>query len=244
MVSTERWERAQKYESGYWQGIAQEVESGSLQKIGFYEWRAGEVMKRFDRSAARSVLTDEARILEVGSGPIGIAGFLPGLEKVAVDPLNSSYEQNPGLVALRRPDVQYLGASGENMPLPDARFDIVIIENCIDHVLDVHGVMSEVKRVLKSGGILYLTVNARSRPGYWMHRLLARLSLDPGHPHTFTEKRLEHLLKKHGFELMDFECGSWWNAWRSDLTSRSWKGRAKGVLIVSEYVLSAVCRRS
>ena len=243
MVSTERWKRAQEYEQGFWKGVAQEVESGSLQKIGFYEWRASEVMKRLEESGAGSVLTDKARILEIGSGPIGIAGFFPGTEKVAVDPLNSSYESNPKLVELRKPDVQYLDASGENMPLPDAQFDLVIIENCIDHVHDVHAVMSEVGRVLKSGGILYLTVNARSRPGYWMHRMLARLSLDPGHPHTFTEKRLERLLEQHGFDPLDFESGSWWKAWRSDLTSRSWKGRAKGVLIVSEYVLSVVYRR-
>jgi hypothetical protein len=97
--------------------------------------------------------------------------------------------------------------------------------------------------VLKSGGFLYLTVNARSRPGYWMHRILARLALDPGHPHTFTERRLKRLLQSHGFNLVDFQTGSWWKAWRHDLFAAGWKGKAKGLLAVSEYVLSAVSRK-
>ena len=240
MTSTERWDRAQQYEQSFWQSIAEEIARDSVGRIDFYQWRAGELKKRLSRLGLDSVLDGSRRILELGSGPIGVIGYLPGRDRVAVDPLNRFYSTSEHLTRLRNPEVTYLDSQGEDIPLETGAYQLVIMENCIDHTQDPDQVMSEIVRLLEPGGTLYMTVNARSRLGYWVHRGLARLELDPGHPHTFTAKRFEDFVRRHGFDMREFEVGSWWAAWKGDLRGESLRAKAKGILCVSEHLLSCV----
>lgn len=245
MATKQRWKKAQEYEQGFWERAAQRAAEGSYDQLDFYEWRAGEIQKRLaSLGQGQEMLFDGSRrFVELGSGPIGVLGFLPAQERAAVDPLNHFYGSNDHLTELRNADVRYIEASGEAVPLESGRYDLVIMENCIDHVKDPAAVMAEIWRLLVPEGFLYLTVNGRSRPGYYVHRLLARLALDPGHPHTFTEGRFQHMLKVHGFDILDYDAGSWASAWRDDLISSGLKRKAKGLLCVSEHLLSAVARK-
>jgi SAM-dependent methyltransferase len=244
MTTTKRWARAQQYEQGFWQSIAEEIAQDSVERIDFYRWRAGELEKRLRRLGLDNLLDGSSRILELGSGPIGVIGYLPGRDRVAVDPLNRFYATSEHLTRLRNPEVRYLDSPGEEIPLTTGGYQLVVMENCIDHTQDPEQVMSEIVRLLVPGGTLYMTVNARSRLGYWVHRLLARLELDPGHPHTFTAKRFENFVSRHGFEIREFEVGSWWAAWKGDLWGKSLRAKAKGVLLVSEHLLSCVATKS
>jgi len=243
MTSTERWARAQEYEQGFWQSIAEEIARDSVERIDFYRWRAGELEKRLRNLRLEGLLDGSSRILELGSGPIGVIGYLPGRDRVAVDPLNRFYSTSEHLTKLRNPDVTYLDSPGEDIPLETGTYQLVIMENCIDHTRDPESVMSEIVRLLEPGGVLYMTVNARSRLGYWVHRLLARLELDPGHPHTYTARRFEGFVRRHGFEIKEFDVGSWWAAWKADLLSGTLRARAKGILFVSEHLVSCVARK-
>lgn len=243
MTTRERWKRAQEYEAGFWESVARDVAQKSEGRINFYEWRAGELRRRLEHLGLQSLVDGTARIAELGSGPVGIVGFLPAEERVAVDPLDPFYSANEHLAKHRPSGVTYMAGSGEDLPLESGRYDLVIMENCIDHTREPGLVMKEIRRLLTADGILYLTVNGRSRPGYWMHRLLARLELDPGHPHTFTEGRFRRFLDRHGFELLEFEAGSWWESWKHDLSSPTLRHKAKGLLLVSEHLLSAVARK-
>jgi SAM-dependent methyltransferase len=243
VISPDRWRRAQAYEQGYWAAVAERVAAGSYDQIGFYEWRAGQLLERLEAAGAQRLVAGEGRVVEIGSGPVGVVGFLPAVVKVAVDPLNGFYATNPKLTELRKPDVHYIEAPGERVPLDSGAYDLVIIENCIDHVHDVHGVMREIRRLLAEDGILYITVNGRSRIGYWIHRLLAWLALDPGHPHTFTAPRFRALLDSYGFEVLQFDEASWQEAWIQDLRSTQTRARLKALLFVSENLLTAVARK-
>lgn len=243
MTSSQRWEKAQEYEQSFWRSIAEEVAQDSLGRIDFYPWRAGELRKRFEALGLTSLMDGSSRIVELGSGPIGVIGYLPGTTRIALDPLNRFYSANAHLCRLRNPEVRYLNAAGEDIPLGSEEWDLVIMENCIDHTQDPVQVMSEIRRLLKPGGTLYLTVNGRSRPGYWVHRLLARLELDPGHPHTFTKSRLQNFIRTNGFDIAWFDQGSWWSAWKQDLLAKSMRARAKGLLCVSEHLLSCVATK-
>lgn len=238
-----RWEKAQEYEESFWRSIAEEVAEGSLRRIGFYEWRANEFRKLLGRIGQAELMDGEHRIMEIGSGPVGIIGYLPGRDLVAVDPLNRFYSTDPNLRALRSPAVKYLNAPGEDVPVEDESYDLVVMENCIDHTVDPAAVLDEIRRILLPGGTLYLTVNGRSRLGYWVHRALARLNLDPGHPHTFSEGRFTSFLEAGGFEIAYYDATGWWEAWWNDLTARSLKAKAKGILCVSEHLLSAVAHK-
>jgi SAM-dependent methyltransferase len=241
MATRERWLRAQEYERGYWESMAEEIAADPGDQLGFYQWRAGQLSGRLKRLELDRALDGRRAILELGSGPVGVVGSLRG--RVAVDPLNDAYARPPNLVALRDPAVDYLANAAENLPLDSASFDLVIMENCIDHVQDMDAVMSEIRRVLVPGGVLYLTVNSRSAVGYWVHRALARVSLDPGHPHTFTSGRFRRLIERHGFDIREFEEASRFQAWLEHLRSPAIRHRIKALLGVAEHLLSAVATK-
>ena len=243
MISGSRWRKAQEYEQGFWEGVAERAAAGSYDQISFYDWRAKDLLARLHRVGLSHVVNERSRILELGSGPVGVVGFLSGQEKVAVDPLNTYYSSDQRLTELRSPDVSYIAAGGENVPLETGQYDLVIMENCIDHTKDPDAIMREIRRLLRDDGILYLTVNGRSRPGYFMHRLLAKLALDPGHPHTYTSARFQDMIRSFGFDILELQAASWKEAWIEDLRSNTARGRLKGLLFVSEHLLSVVATK-
>ena len=243
MISKSRWLKAQVYEESFWSGVADDISRDYLGRIDFYEWRANQFRNRMARLGFGHLIEEESRLLEIGSGPVGIIGHLPGSKRVSVDPLNRYYSCNTNLTRFRPEGVHYSDASGEELPLEDGQTDLVIMENCIDHTLNPTKVLSEINRVLRDHGVLYLTVNCRSRIGYYMHRLLARLSLDPGHPHTFTRSRFLNTLQSSGFETVESDQSSWWASWRGDVLGDNWKRRMKGMLLVSEHLLTVVATK-
>jgi ubiquinone/menaquinone biosynthesis C-methylase UbiE len=52
-------------------------------------------------------------------------------------------------------------AAGENLPYPDASFDVVVCLDVLEHVGDVETVLMEIYRALKPGGIVLTTVPNR-----------------------------------------------------------------------------------
>ena len=240
MVGLGRWRTAQRYEQGYWATQADQIAAGATSQLDWYKWRSDQLTERLVRCDLGTLTEGEARVLEVGGGPVGVASFYPSGRAVLVDPLESFYGSNEVLRKLRNPRAEYVSGRGESLPVETGAFDLVIIENCIDHVQDADGVMGEMKRALRPGGVLYLTVNCRSKAGYVVHRALSSLRLDPGHPHTFTPPRVAAMLRSHGFDPMDTEIGSYEEARREDRASPHRRARLKALLGVSEYVTSVI----
>jgi len=242
MVSPARWHSAQQYARGYWEALATRIADGSVSQLDWYKWRADQLILRL-RSLGLAHLTEGcARVLEVGCGPVGVVGFFPAAERVAIDPLEPYYASNPTLTALRNPAVEYRQGPAETLPCESGHYDLAIIENCIDHVRDVRAAMRELKRALSAAGTLYLTVNCRTRWGFLMHRVLSRLRVDAGHPHTFTPPRAESLLRTTGFEPLRVEVESYADARRADWNAAESRAHVKALLGVSEFVFSVVAR--
>jgi SAM-dependent methyltransferase len=244
MVGLGRWKAAQRYEQGYWARQAEQIAAGATSQLDWYRWRSDQLVQRLVRCGLGTLTEGAATVLEVGGGPVGVASYFPSSRAVLVDPLESFYGSNEVLRKLRNPRAEYASGRGESLPVESGAFDLAIIENCIDHVQDAQGVMRELGRALRPAGVLYLTVNCRSKTGYVVHRTLSSLRLDPGHPHTFTPPRVAALLRAHGFEPVDTEIGSYEAARREDLASPTRKARLKALLGVSEYVTSVISRRS
>jgi 2-polyprenyl-3-methyl-5-hydroxy-6-metoxy-1,4-benzoquinol methylase len=144
------------------------------------------------------------RLLDVGCGEGHLAaelartGFLVVAVDVASEPLRRAREKYPDL------DLRLIPLEGP-WPLPDASFDVVWAGETIEHVADTAGWLSEVRRVLRSGGSLLLSTPA--------HELLAMLGLalsrrrfdahfDPRADHLrfYTRRTLARLLEDFGFE--------------------------------------------
>lgn len=243
MVTSARWQAAQRYERGYWESVATRIAEGSRSQLEWYRWRAEQLALRLRSLGLERLADGNARVLEVGSGPVGVVGFFPAAERVAIDPLEPYYSTNETLTALRNREVDYRHGSAEALPCESGRYDLAIIENCIDHVRDVRGAMRELSRALGPSGTLYLTVNCRTTWGFIVHRMLSRLRVDAGHPHTFTPFRAQRLLRDSGFQVLQFDVGSYKTARRTDLAADERRSRIKGFLGISEFVFSAVAQR-
>jgi 2-polyprenyl-3-methyl-5-hydroxy-6-metoxy-1,4-benzoquinol methylase len=148
-----------------------------------------------------------ARVLDVGCGEGWFTAALAGAGREAVgidvaqEPLRRAHERESGL------DLRCVPVEGE-WPLQDVSFDAVWAGEVIEHVADTAGWLSEVRRVLRSGGALVLSTPA--------HEPLTRLALglsgrafashfDPRSDHLrfYTRRTVVALLEDFGFERIE-----------------------------------------
>lgn len=169
----------------------------STNKHGWFRWL-------FDRLD----LPQKARILEVGCGPgtlwVENAARVPEGWDVALTDLS------PGMVEEARANLEGSGrgfsfqqADAMSLPYPDESFDAVLAMYMLYHVPDRSKALSEMRRVLKPTGKLYVATLGRMH----MHELFellnrfdadaaARLPFGPPSPH-----RLGFVLETGGEEI-------------------------------------------
>jgi 2-polyprenyl-3-methyl-5-hydroxy-6-metoxy-1,4-benzoquinol methylase len=144
------------------------------------------------------------RVLDVGCGEGYFAALLAqaGVEVVGVDvaqePLRRARERHPEL------DLRLLPDDG-GWPLADASFDVVWAGEVIEHVADIASWLSEVRRVLRSGGELLLSTPAHGRAAMLVLALSARRfdsHFDPRSDHLrfYSARTLRALLADFRFE--------------------------------------------
>jgi 2-polyprenyl-6-hydroxyphenyl methylase/3-demethylubiquinone-9 3-methyltransferase len=102
------------------------------------------------------------RVLDIGCG----GGFLAeefaalGCQVTGVDPSPTSVAAARAHAARRGLRIDYRVGAGEELPVPDAAFDVACCCDVLEHVSDVDRVISETARALKPGGLyLFDTVN-------------------------------------------------------------------------------------
>ncbi len=132
----------------------------------------------------------ERSVVEIGAGPYPlVAAAAQGWKRcVAVDPIARGYVEED-LVPPVAQHVVYVAARGESIPLPSACADLVVIENCLDHVRDPAQVVREIRRLLTPGGLLWIFVDLSNH-------------VDHMHPHAMNEEKVRGLLKAGGFEVV------------------------------------------
>lgn len=143
------------------------------------------------------------RVLELGCGRSEFARQLAelGFEIVVTDlsPSNVEFARSLGFNA-HRIDLN-LGLSA----FESQSFDLVIILDVIEHIVQVEFLLLEIFRVLKSGGYLILSTPNFVFFANRMRIFLGNLSIDEGyHFRFFTVKSLHNQLKKAGFEVEDW----------------------------------------
>jgi 2-polyprenyl-6-hydroxyphenyl methylase/3-demethylubiquinone-9 3-methyltransferase len=170
-----------------------------------------------------------ARVLDVGCGEGRFAAELAGAGAevvgvdVAAEPLRRGRARHPGL------DLRLVDGEG-SWELPDAGFDLVWAGEVIEHVADTAGWLSEVRRVLRSGGTLLLSTPA--------HGPLTRLALafsgrafarhfDPRGEHLrfYTRGSLRELLADFGFHEVDVRAAGGVPGARPVLLARAVRSR-------------------
>ena len=105
-------------------------------------------------------------IVSVGSGCTGDLSAWPAGSKVSVEPLAYAYHK----LGMLLPDhagtnpTLYLSRRIENLPLLDGCADGVLCRNALDHMFVPRDGLSEMWRILKPGGALYLSVDIGGDP--------------------------------------------------------------------------------
>jgi SAM-dependent methyltransferase len=240
-IGWNRWLKAQQYEQAFWQRLGEDIAAGTRDRLDWYDWRARQL--ELFLAAAGAGRTD-GKILEIGSGPVGIVNFLDWGERYAIDPLEHFYRTKPALVGLRNSGVTYVDGPGENLPFEDASCSLVIIDNVIDHTFAPGKILDEISRILRPDGHLYLSVNVHTGWGAFLHTVLAVLQIDRGHPYTFTTGALRRLLATHRFDVLTERIGEYAEARREDRESPDLKARVKGYTGLSEFGHAVICRKS
>ncbi len=103
--------------------------------------------------------------------------------------------------------ITFTQSRAEDQALPARSFDLVICDNVVDHTEQPQAVLHECRRLLVPGGMLAFGVNAFSTVGHlkWNHWTRRRHPVDPNtimHPHSYTERTLDRLLREGGWRIV------------------------------------------
>jgi len=160
---------------------------------------------------------DKSNLLDIGSGA-GVGASLiaeaAGVSNVVCIDLSV-----PALGEVQRRGFSPLVASaeGHKLPFPNAVFDIVILDEVIEHLVDTDSIMEEIHRVLRPGGqLLISTPNLAA----WFNRLALLMGVQPafsevsfrkiygrpgsgivGHLRLFTRRALNEFVNDKGFKV-------------------------------------------
>lgn len=188
-----RWEIAQEAEREWWQNwkpLMSDPKRIQLEK--YWGWYIELVAKYISFS-------QERKILDIGCGPDGIINYIPVGQRFGLDPLMDFYLSNFELP----PDIEWKTGTMEDIPFASDYFDIVITTNTLDHSLEPDKGLREIRRVLKRGGSLILTVHC-----YAPFRRLLRLAKekvgmgDKSHPYSFSQRQIKAMVEEAGFTLL------------------------------------------
>ncbi|MBI4232413.1 class I SAM-dependent methyltransferase [Candidatus Peregrinibacteria bacterium] len=146
-------------------------------------------------------LTEKSTILHIGSGAEGEINFIEIGSRFAIDPLADFYKIHFGHILNKQ--VTLLKGKGENLPFADNSFDLVIAFNSLDHTESPSQVLSEIVRVLKKGGILYIGVHVRSNYGHLLFEISKKVRTINDHYHSYTRDSLKKHVERFPFVIVN-----------------------------------------
>lgn len=101
------------------------------------------------------------KVLDVGCGPRGSLEWANNTsERIGLDPLAHQYLKMQG----KHHKMQYIKGGAEAIPFEAGYFDVVTSFNSLDHVDDLTQCITEIKRVVKPGGLFLLIADIHAFP--------------------------------------------------------------------------------
>ena len=83
-------------------------------------------------------------------------------------------------------------------------FDYVICSQLIEHVQNDFGLITEIKRLLKSGGVAFISSVIKHRYGFYLYFVNGKFKLDPTHIKEYSSvDEFLSLIQKTDFEVID-----------------------------------------
>lgn len=159
------------------------------------------LLGRFDAVAAR--LPASMRVLDVGCGDgrflLALRRRYPAAELTGLD-----WSFGPAIAdELAGADVDTITGAIETNSLPDETFDVITMNQLIEHTWDVRLVLERCKRALKVGGLLAIET---PNPDGWDRRLFKTGGWGgyywPRHLNLFTREHLARIITESGLEVV------------------------------------------
>ncbi len=136
-------------------------------------------------------------MLDIGGSTGVVAAHLArefGLDGTLIDPAPLEIEE------ARKLGVRTITGLVEAHDFGAQRFDLVIICQTVDHLLDVRGTLARVRELLTEGGLLFIDI-VDFRAAYLRNQSVeAAVKID--HPYYLTESTMQAYLGRAGFEVL------------------------------------------
>lgn len=155
---------------------------------------------------AESLLGGKGRLLDIGTGRGELlrVAITQGWEALGVEPSPRFAEY-----AAKYSGAEIKAAKLEDCNFAAASFDVVILAAVLEHLYNPAEVLTEIARILKPGGVLFLDVPNETGLYFRLGNLYQRLSgrnwvvnlaptFSPYHVFGFSPKSLRAILAKHG----------------------------------------------
>lgn len=136
-------------------------------------------------------IKEDDRVLEIGCGLGVLLSKIPSRKRVGVETNDSAIEEckKRGLSVTKV-------SNEEKLPFADRAFDIVIMNEVIEHLKDPGYALSECFRILSPNGRVIITTPIRS---FFVHNLSST------HFSEMTTKEVASLMSDHGFKILSQE---------------------------------------
>jgi SAM-dependent methyltransferase len=177
------------------------------------------------RREVESLIKPGSKVLDAGCGDGSLALALrnKGYTVTALDVSGPGLERLGRRLSLEKkiksggfPEIVYFQASLTSMPLPDQSFDAAVSGEVLEHLDDDGAAVAELYRVLRPGGLCFVTVPAN--PNLW--------SVEDewaGHKRRYQREELLSLFERAGFTSVDLHHWGWPVTWIYDrFLYRTW----------------------
>lgn len=205
--TTEKFKHAQVYQKRYWD--EQWKNKSHRLKQAEQNWsRFIELLK------TRGYIKPEARILDVGCGPCGMINFIDTGQRYGLDTLIDYYISSFPMPT----EINWIKGFGESLPLRDRQFDLVITTDTLDHAENPTFILKELARIIKNGGVMFLTVNTYNQGTNLIKSIHKKIGIDsPAELHSFTFNQIKKLVESSGFKIVN----SWHDKMDLEITTRT-----------------------
>lgn len=146
--------------------LLEEARAGWWDDTNFDKWKSHYISEHERGRSLIALLSERVpelpiqglRVLDIGCGDAGvpIAFAEAGARAFGIEPFEPSVERGRVRAEEHRVNLDLRSGVAEALPYRDAAFDLVILDNVLEHVEDRERTLDEIGRVLRPGGLLYL----------------------------------------------------------------------------------------